>query len=74
MQADRPGSAEGAAEGAAARKYQSSWHCFRTIVRTDGYRALMDGVMPRVAKIGVGQAVIFSTYTRLYRLFDEWTS
>ncbi|OQD93436.1 hypothetical protein PENSOL_c032G10210 [Penicillium solitum] len=42
-------------------------HTFQDIVRHDGYRALYKGIVPRVLRVGVGQAVTFSTYEALRR-------
>lgn len=42
-------------------------HTFQDIVRHDGYRALYKGILPRVLRVGVGQAVTFSTYEALRR-------
>ncbi|KOS38700.1 hypothetical protein ACN38_g10473 [Penicillium nordicum] len=42
-------------------------HTFQDIVRHDGYRALYKGILPRVLRVGIGQAVTFSTYEALRR-------
>jgi hypothetical protein len=71
MQADRPGTRGGSMGSEAPARYSGVWDCLRTTVRADGWAALLDGLAPRVAKIGLGQAVIFATYARFQTLFAD---
>eukprot|EP00667_Euglena_gracilis_P015129 EG_transcript_15718 len=60
------------AEGAAGRAgYRGGLHCAACLVREGGPLALMRGLSPRLFKITIGQAVIFTVYDQCMRLLPH---
>lgn len=49
-------------QGMNASKYNSTWHCLVTVIKTDGVRALYRGIGPRLGRAVPGQGIIFASY------------
>jgi solute carrier family 25 citrate transporter 1 len=53
---------------------EKGWSRFKTVtvelVRKEGYLALYKGLLPRLMRVGVGQAVTFASYEKIKILID----
>mmetsp|Transcript_101628 Transcript_101628/g.180209 ORF Transcript_101628/g.180209 Transcript_101628/m.180209 type:complete len:291 (+) Transcript_101628:12-884(+) len=55
------------------KEYTGTWHCFRSIVRSEGVSALYKGVAPRLMKISIGQAITFAAYETYSKTIQDIT-
>jgi len=56
-----------------AQLYQnSSWVCFVSIFRNEGFLAYYKGVGPRLTRIIFGQAIIFTCYENVSTLLHQF--
>uniref|UniRef100_A0A7S3GK71 Uncharacterized protein n=1 Tax=Palpitomonas bilix TaxID=652834 RepID=A0A7S3GK71_9EUKA len=58
-------------QGLEAHRYSSSWQCFTSILKNEGFAALYQGVIPRTARVVPGSGIIFMSYAELSKLLDK---
>mmetsp|Transcript_117970 Transcript_117970/g.338345 ORF Transcript_117970/g.338345 Transcript_117970/m.338345 type:complete len:305 (+) Transcript_117970:131-1045(+) len=58
------------AQDGARKEYTSTLQCFRRIVAEEGVSALYRGITPRMVKVSMGQAILFSAYERYTDLIE----
>eukprot|EP00929_Paragymnodinium_shiwhaense_P016638 TRINITY_DN12515_c0_g1_i1.p1 TRINITY_DN12515_c0_g1~~TRINITY_DN12515_c0_g1_i1.p1 ORF type:complete len:321 (-),score=41.48 TRINITY_DN12515_c0_g1_i1:156-1028(-) len=50
------------AQDGKVKEYTNTWQCFRSILKNDGPKAFYRGIVPRLCKISLGQAITFTAY------------
>lgn len=55
--------------GRPERMYRSSWHCFRAVLATEGYRGFYRGLSANMVR-GVGTSVLLVLYDEIRVAFD----
>jgi solute carrier family 25 citrate transporter 1 len=56
----------------AAKLYQNStWRCFISVLRTEGWRALWKGTTPRLSRVVCSSGIVFSVQDKLMQLLTR---
>eukprot|EP01059_Diplonema_ambulator_P011794 TRINITY_DN21831_c0_g1_i1.p1 TRINITY_DN21831_c0_g1~~TRINITY_DN21831_c0_g1_i1.p1 ORF type:complete len:281 (+),score=26.65 TRINITY_DN21831_c0_g1_i1:135-977(+) len=59
-------------QGPQASHYQSTLHCFATVVSTEGARVLYSGTIPRMVRVGANVGLTFTIFPLMKRLINSF--
>ena len=57
-------------QGLDAKKYSSAWDCARSIWRNEGARAFYKGTVPRLSRVVLDTAIVFTLYEQIVKALD----
>ena len=58
-------------QGKHASLYKNSFDCFRQIVKTEGFKGLYKGTIPRMARVVPGQGIIFMSFETIQKYVEK---
>jgi solute carrier family 25 citrate transporter 1 len=59
-------------QGLEANLYKSSLDCFLTIIKTEGLTALYKGTVPRLCRVCLDSAIVFTLYDEISKCMDRF--
>ena len=59
-------------QGLDAHKYTSSLHCFRELIKNEGFLALYKGVGPRISRVCCEVAITMSLYGEVVKMLNKY--
>lgn len=57
-------------QGLDAKKYKGTWDCVKSIWQKEGFAAFYKGTVPRLSRVVLDVAIVFTLYEQIVRGLD----